>query len=299
MAAYITSLWAINEYTASVSSSVNAILLSNGDEFVRPIAGIDSGALVSGWSVIRLMFKETIVGVSATGNITASKFCGLCATSRSFNNIPNCFAVGVSSVDTNRVPKLLTAGTTLLSNPPSQSYVYNLVEYEHMWVTGSGFSGGGNGSSTITRYDTVITASAFSNKVIPSMCGYSWTPRCIEFYNGNNITMRMSQGDFFETYLSLTGSGPGVNMSKDFFEYTSMISHDGNTMLPVLNMFGNYLQDQSWPGQTPVFTSTTNAVSTPANQNVYGPFNNINFYWMSSDPNAKLAIRDIIVVKIK
>jgi hypothetical protein len=275
-----SSLYAANEFTQSVISSVTCMLLSPGDDVSRQIN------LPFSYSSIRLHFKCSVV--SGSDIMSGLFFYGFCSRGHSRLNLGNeCCIGGQTFWDgglANNMPAPDSFGwqhaTDVNTNPANSVIGWTVNEFSFAKVTGSlykpqnGFSG-----FFIPKYETVWS----SSYSFASASTYPWQMRAFE-YRPNALNDQI----FDQAWDGYISNYPNVarGVYLDAVQTTTWI-------------YSNYVCNDGLVEQGLARNNSTVVLGSPfvnINTAVYGIIDSVNFYWTSSNPNAKIAIRDVNVV---
>ena len=294
----ITTLSANNEFSASATASVNAIILENRDEVIRPITtNLDT------WNTVRISFKFAVVGSATSGDLSGSAlFIGLCSETRSYGSASQQHCAGMqiggfgvaTGSDGTTIGGIWNAFADTNTSPTNETVWFRPTCTPIIIVTGSYAAGGGN-TQTVSRYETLWNPAYASSSIM----GWPWTPWVIEMCRNST---NASVGNMGVTYTSYgnpsngsIGVVNGINVPKNVFTIcTQFVKTDNGSVLgPVSNWFTE--MKSSWTVGNYTFAQLS---KLRINEEVYGPLNWFNMYWRCATPGVKIAIRDIIITKI-
>jgi hypothetical protein len=265
-----------NEFTNSIVSQIPCALLSSSESIMRPFT-------ITNWTSAKLSFKFTIIGTSATVAPQATLFYGFCSgpgTGRDTLNSAHCIGYENNrSIQTSF--SFFTGNTSALTNPSNQIYSWTTDLQGRAIVTGSVQAGASFFGRLVPRYETAWTNSyQWFN-----LAGNSWQIAEVDIIKPTgNLT-----GSWTIDYAQLGDSDRVVINLPQSVHFQSL-----QPQIPTsISLTSLWFTEQGWAGSDTLTETTT---ITGMNEAVYGPLNYINIYWLCTDPNAKLAIRDVYVM---
>jgi hypothetical protein len=284
----ITTLNTTNEYTISVISPVNALILNSGDEIVRPITELNS------WSSVRIFWRWTLLNAPTGSNIAAGQiFAGLCSNNRSFSNAATQHCCGQIAGNFNSPiggPQTFTGVTHPQTNPANKNIYFTYTLMSGIIVTGSVYRTAGNaGAIPVYGVD-------WSSHPSASMMGNMWEPMVLSIdkfpaATGWTATNIAGLGYDDDTWITQ------FNMSQICFRRTTQTT---NVPTNISRQWQMYYMDNvpfnSAIVPTAGLRNQTNLLT--ADESLFGVMGNLNFFWKCGTPGVQLAIRDIIVVKM-
>ena len=295
----ITTLFAMNELTNSVSSSVNAILMFPGEQFVRKFNIPDS----SSWNHIRVVWKDALVGSNFSESITGFKwFAGICSDNRGYKvaGAAHCIGASVVSDPSASGSVTLTRVTTGNSIPTGSTIAWSGTQWAQTVITGS-FLGASGTTIFFPRYDTEYSALHTS----ASLVGYPWRISGIDIIKGGTNVYTCSIVTWRDAGNTATGSQFNIpaGVFRSGLQAETTADGGGNASAPAsFGAASPYVLWSKWFIENTMSINMAQAtVVNPRNmlEDTLGILDNLNFYWTCSNPGVRLAIRDIHVIKIR
>lgn len=293
----IDTLTAINEYSASATASVNAIVLGSEDEVTRLVTNLDT------WNDVRISFKAAIS--ASSGDLTATSFfIGLCSETRSYGNFDDqhCWGFLVGGFG-QPSPGGIFNGTTFTSNtspdtvPPNDTWYYSSVLYTSaVVVTGSLIVGGG-ATGVFNRHNTQWPA-GFSG----SKAGHAWAPFVISMGKSSSFWGAGKLQLGYSTYGQTGASGNPqcliYNIPQSVFRMSAQYSLDEDTTNTTNGWRDWYDEIGSGSVESINWGRTGFQNTNTLQEGLYGPLKYLNIFFKSTKAGAKLLIRDIIITKL-
>lgn len=288
----VGTLLSMNEFTSSVSSSVNAFILESGDELFRSLS------IGSNWTRARLSFRYTLVGTPSTGNITGFRFfAGFCAGYNKRLDQPNDHCAGLmlgSFTDGN--PTTLTAVTHDSASVPGETVCFSNASYFVGREQNGAFSGGsGKSVAVMPRYETQWSSSLSYYRLM----GYPWVDACTSVVRDDNLTGSISWVAFGGTQYPFNNNLAQYAVSKPRGVYRMAVEAlddggggAGSGALSYGQAAINFLIDEGILGQS-YEGNVLNGVGF--DEQTYGYFDSVNFKFQCTTSGVKLAIRDVVV----